>query len=236
MWFTRSSIGPLSTIRRGLLRSVHLRRGAVPSAFLLALLLGPLSALAADSAKHASKSPHASSDGQCVEMAPNQRYFKKGRSRSPKKRGRKPVDRSGELYKPMDGKELKLLLDALRPIQFKSGDGYRIAGLKKGSSLTHERMEVLMEDILAVLTKVHLEQSQKQMQAIPDFDKATMELNAKVINGLDICAQGRYAEFDSNVAIPQVTQLVLANQAILEELLIKVRFPDYEPEFGGGGR
>lgn len=132
-----------------------------------------------------------------------------------------PLDK--ELYRPMTEKELTHLIDMLTPVKLegKMSRGYIIKGAKKEIKLSTERIGVLLQDITAVLTRVHLEETLARLKGMPDMDKARMAWGTEMVEILDDCGRTRYDDFGGEIAFVESMELVLDHRVTLESLILK---------------
>lgn len=144
----------------------------------------------------------------------------------------KPIEgeRDPEVFRPINEKDLKLLIEALTPTKLEERDGKRIAAFRRRSPMPAERMAVLMQDITAILARTHLDESLGRLAGMPDPDKEALGWGQGMIKALEFCMQGRYEEFGGNPAFQESVTLVLQNREILEEVVLGNIIPDVVPE------
>lgn len=134
-----------------------------------------------------------------------------------------------QFFKPMTRQEVKLLISALKPVKLKGAKGQAIAALKKGSKLSLERVGMLMQDITAVLAKIHLQETVAALKKMPNANANTIAWGTKVAKALDMCGRMRYAEFGGDLAFQESIKIVLENRAILESLVLESKLPIGKP-------
>jgi len=138
--------------------------------------------------------------------------------------------RDPEIFRPINEKDLKRLIDALTPAELEEQDGKKIAAFRRRSAMPAERMAVLMQDITAILARTHLDESLGRLAGMPDPDKGAIGWGQGMIKALEFCMQGRYQDFGGNPAFQESVTLVLRNREILEEVVLGNIMPDVVPE------
>ena len=168
--------------------------------------------------KHTIKDQHAEvkPPKQCVQLKDGMAISKPLEKAPPM-----PLDK--ELYRPMTEKELTCLIGILTPVEFegKVSAGYIIKGAKKEIKLSTERIGVLLQDITAVLTRVHLEETLTRLKGMPDMDKARMAWGTEMLGSLDDCGRFRYDDFGGEIAFVESMELVMDYRVTLESLILK---------------
>jgi hypothetical protein len=141
-------------------------------------------------------------------------------------------EKPGNLFRPMTEKEIKLLLTTLKPVKLKKGGGFKISG--KPNKLSKERVQVLMQDVIATLARIHLGETMHRISNIPNPDKNTIVWAGGVAKEMDICALDRYQGFgiDPSIILEEVTLIVTALRPELEEVVLGNIFPK-EPSGAG---
>ena len=134
-----------------------------------------------------------------------------------------------ELFKPMTRAEIKLLIAILQPVALKKEAGYEIGRAEKKPALPQTRIGVLTQDVIAVLARVHLDETLKRMQSMPDVDPDMIAWGNQAAAALDFCGGLRYRDFGGDIALAESRQIVLENRAILERLILVSRMPGGDP-------
>lgn len=136
-----------------------------------------------------------------------------------------------QLYKPMTRQEIKRLVKALKPRQLENNKGmvYRYSENFKAAGLSEERVTVLIQDIVSILTEKHLTETLARMQDLPNVDEHRLAWGTEVAKVLNICGEERYQDFGGNPAFQESIQIVLENREILESVVI----PYINPRNGG---
>jgi hypothetical protein len=130
-----------------------------------------------------------------------------------------------ELFKPMTRAEIKLLIAILQPVMLKGETGYKTGGSGKKQALPSERIGVLTQDVIAILARIHLDETLKRMQSMPNVDKGMIAWGEKAAIGLDFCGEQRYRDFGGDIALAESRTIVLENRAILETLILMPQLP-----------
>ncbi len=140
-----------------------------------------------------------------------------------------------DLFVPMRRKEVKALIQLLKYTSLEEKKGFRLSaeGRKRFSI---ERMGVLMQDITALLARIHLEETLAALKKIPDADKGAIEWGTQVSEALDLCSRQRYEGFGGDPAFRESLDIVMDNRAVLEELLLESKLPVTGAGAPGGGR
>lgn len=127
-----------------------------------------------------------------------------------------------ELRRPMNDAELRLameLLTALTTPVEKQSKSLRASEARFGA-MSMERLGVLVLDSSAILTRIHLQETLRDLRRNPKVDQALLAWGAEAGRALDGCLRERYAPFGGDPVYQQVATLVSKNRARLEPLII----------------
>lgn len=133
--------------------------------------------------------------------------------------------RNKALLKPMTRDEVKMLIVMLQPEKLKDGGGYRLASRQLTGKLSTERAGVLMQDITAELTRIHLGELLQTLKGLPDVNKTTLEWGQHAAQALDFCGDMRYLDYGGDIALQLANTIVLENREILERLILETKLP-----------
>lgn len=181
------------------------------------LILGCASFAAADAAAQSQAAkPGPSQDQMCRPAA----MWVWSQQPSPKPvRSVKPLsEKQRALLRPMNRDDVRQLVAALTPVVGKSGERSIERSIKR-SRLTLERIEVLAEDSMAVLARVHLRETLDLMKGLPNPDLGGIAMGNELLKSFDWCGRARYAQFGGDPEFDRVRTLVLDHRMQLEPLI-----------------
>jgi len=122
-----------------------------------------------------------------------------------------------DLFKPMTRREMTLLIEVLKDIK-KDPKGFKI---KDTRGLHLERIWVLAQEILALLAKVHMDETLTALTNDLNTDPDTLRKATDAAKSLDMCVRSRYEGSGGQHAFEEALQMVLDNRAILEQLILQ---------------
>lgn len=140
-----------------------------------------------------------------------------------------------DLFVPIKREEVRVLAESLKYTALKDQRGFRLSA-KDGIKFSIERMGVLMQDITALLAKIHLEETLAALKKMPNPDKNAIAWGTQVAKAIDICGRQRYEGFGGDPAFQESLDIVQDNREILEKLILesKLPFPGAGAPGGGG--
>jgi hypothetical protein len=134
-------------------------------------------------------------------------------------RERGPIADGGS-QRPMTEHEIDLLIQALSTVELHDGQGQAITALVKGTTLSRERMGVLVGDAISLLAQLHAQETLDQVKKMPGTNKAAGATAENNLTAIRRCAPARFAQRGGERAYHESMRIVEKRRPDLERVLL----------------
>jgi hypothetical protein len=134
-------------------------------------------------------------------------------------KGRDPVANEAS-QRPMTEQEIGLLIRALSPVELKDGQGRAIAAVAEGTTLSRERMGILVGDAISLLAQLHAQETLDQLKKIPGTSEEVRASAENALTTIRSCALARFAQRGGEKTYNESMRIVVKRRPDLERVLL----------------
>lgn len=166
---------------------------------------------------------NANASGQgCVQVAASDALM--AQATFPAKKGdvaRQAPTSEKDLLRPMTGKEIGLLISALQPVKLEKGEGWAMHAMVEGSELSLDRMGVLLNDAMTLLSNLQRGEVLGRLRKTPGVTQEEVAWTEKAFQALHDCGQARYDGWGGDPVFRNSIKIVESFRPRLEKVILE---------------